>query len=198
MRPPPLPQLAEPHEEGLQFQSVTVEIAEKTILWGVSGGALPGRFLAIMGPSGQLTRSACKLLGFIIILSQSRFRKDNSIECACRTHPHFWWSRDPQWTAAKPEEQAQNQLCVTSRHLLPKPHSQRNTAGGSPLARFVCVGKCECPCLLSHAQFAALLRLPSELSFREKLDKVLHKCFSYFFLCCDSTLSLRWKRSLLS
>ena len=39
--------------QGLHFDSVSIDVADKRILWDVTGHALPGRVLAIMGPSGE-------------------------------------------------------------------------------------------------------------------------------------------------
>ena len=39
-------------ELGLSFNNVSVDVAEKRILWSVSGAARPGKILALMGPSG--------------------------------------------------------------------------------------------------------------------------------------------------
>lgn len=39
--------------QGLHFSSVCVDVTDKRILWDVTGHALPGRVLAIMGPSGE-------------------------------------------------------------------------------------------------------------------------------------------------
>ena len=39
--------------QGLDFDSVSIDVADKRILWDVTGHALPGRVLAIMGPSGE-------------------------------------------------------------------------------------------------------------------------------------------------
>ena len=41
---------------GLSFKDVCVDVAEKRILWSVSGNAKPGKILALMGPSGMYTR----------------------------------------------------------------------------------------------------------------------------------------------
>ena len=38
---------------GLHFDSLCVDVTDKRILWDVTGHALPGRVLAIMGPSGE-------------------------------------------------------------------------------------------------------------------------------------------------
>lgn len=40
-------------DPGLRFQSVCVDVADKRILWDVSGHATPGHVLAVMGPSGE-------------------------------------------------------------------------------------------------------------------------------------------------
>lgn len=60
---------------GLQFERVCVDIEDKRILWNVSGHALQGHVLAVLGPSGkqslpfsELTRLA---LGPVVIY---RFR----------------------------------------------------------------------------------------------------------------------------
>lgn len=38
---------------GLSFRDVCVDVAEKRILWSISGDAKPGKILALMGPSGR-------------------------------------------------------------------------------------------------------------------------------------------------
>ena len=38
---------------GLSFRDVCVDVAEKRILWSISGAAKPGKILALMGPSGR-------------------------------------------------------------------------------------------------------------------------------------------------
>ena len=40
-------------ETGLTFKDVCVDVAEKRILWSVTGDAKPGKVLALMGPSGE-------------------------------------------------------------------------------------------------------------------------------------------------
>lgn len=45
--------------QGLHFSSVCVDVADKRILWDVTGHSLPGRVLAIMGPSGEPVVGAC-------------------------------------------------------------------------------------------------------------------------------------------
>lgn len=40
--------------QGLKFDDVCVDIGDKRILWSVSGHALHGCVLAIMGPSGEI------------------------------------------------------------------------------------------------------------------------------------------------
>jgi ABC-type multidrug transport system ATPase subunit len=44
--------LARPAGAEMTFQDVCVDVADKRILWRVSGNAVPGQMLAIMGPSG--------------------------------------------------------------------------------------------------------------------------------------------------
>ena len=39
--------------QGLVFNDISVDVAEKRILWSVSGQARPGHVLAILGPSGE-------------------------------------------------------------------------------------------------------------------------------------------------
>lgn len=39
--------------QGLVFKDICVDVAEKRILWSVSGQARPGHVLAILGPSGE-------------------------------------------------------------------------------------------------------------------------------------------------
>ena len=45
--------------QGLHFSSLCVDVADKRILWDVTGHSLPGRVLAIMGPSGEPVVGAC-------------------------------------------------------------------------------------------------------------------------------------------
>ena len=40
-------------DAGIVFQKVCVDADGKRILWDVSGRALPGQMLAVMGPSGE-------------------------------------------------------------------------------------------------------------------------------------------------
>ena len=40
-------------EEGMVFKKVCVDAGGKRILWEVSGRAVPGQMLAVMGPSGE-------------------------------------------------------------------------------------------------------------------------------------------------
>ena len=47
---------AKPVSSGAEmvFQNICVDANGKRILWNVSGRALPGQMLALMGPSGKL------------------------------------------------------------------------------------------------------------------------------------------------
>ena len=39
--------------QGLEFEKVCVDIGKRRILWSISGHALPGHVLAVMGPTGK-------------------------------------------------------------------------------------------------------------------------------------------------
>ena len=42
-----------PEDTGMEFRNVCVDAHDKRILWDVSGKAVPGQMLAVMGPSGE-------------------------------------------------------------------------------------------------------------------------------------------------
>ena len=42
-----------PADTGMVFQDVCVDAEDKRILWSISGKAVPGQMLALMGPSGK-------------------------------------------------------------------------------------------------------------------------------------------------
>ena len=67
---------------GLVFDKVCVDVEDKRILWSVSGKAVPGQMLAIIGPSGKC--------GFVITRSdnsssahKSPYWAPNNIEFTC-------------------------------------------------------------------------------------------------------------------
>ena len=47
--------IAKPSGSEMTFSDVCVDAGGKRILWSVSGKAVPGQMLAIMGPSGKIT-----------------------------------------------------------------------------------------------------------------------------------------------
>ena len=55
---------------GLSFKDVCVDVAEKRILWSVSGNAKPGKILALMGPSGIHTPPVPPSLDLINVCTQ--------------------------------------------------------------------------------------------------------------------------------
>lgn len=80
-------------ETGMVFQDVCVDVETKRILWDVSGRAVPGQMLAIMGPSGKPC-VACRPPSLPLSLRLS-------CQGLARPHSSMLWQAIRLWPVAK-------------------------------------------------------------------------------------------------
>lgn len=115
-------------EEGLVFERVCVDIADKRILCNVSGKTQPGQVLALMGPSGSGKTTLLNALGGYRALSSGSIRLDGQ----------------------KMSKRVKRNVSYVLQEDIFFPNLT----------------------LRETLRYSALLRLPRELSFKEKLAKV--------------------------
>lgn len=117
-----------PADTGMVFQNVCVDIEDKRILWDISGKAVPGQMLALMGPSGAGKTTLLNALAGHTPLASGKITLNSK----------------------KMSKKMKRQISYVQQADIFFPNLT----------------------LRETLRYSALIRLPSELSFREKLRKV--------------------------